>query len=485
MKRFEGKVVVVTGSGQGIGRGIALYFARNGAAIVTNNRKPLDMNKVRASYADLPEAEQEKLIAMRGDAQTTADQIRKEGGQAVLCYADVSKADDAKRLIDTAISAFGRIDILVNNAAGLGQGTVLSTTEAQWDMMTQAKMKGAFLTMHNAVPYMIKQGGGTILNSASDAWVGISNLCAYSAGNAGIVGLTKSAAEELLQYNITVNAYCPQAASPGHEVEFTKTVNTLTKASGETLDPKKLASINRQHGDPIYLAPFLGYLCTKDCSDITGQVFGVTAGGRIEFYSDSRVIDRIEKDEGHWTIEELAKELPGTLLKTVRSQPAHNTWASDTDKTPEAEDTPATNGASGDTFISPEAALFGPGEPAPEDKFHGKAYLNMILGFNHPSHCSVGAVTLGPGAHNNWHTHFGYQVLLVTDGEGCYQEKGGPVRKLKKGDVVVVKPGVEHWHGAAPGKWFSHVGMILNETKPTEGGPEITPEEYEKLTKGI
>ncbi len=69
MKRFEGKVVVVTGSGQGIGRGIALYFARNGAAIVTNNRKPLDMKKVRASYTDLPEAEQEKLIAMRGDAR--------------------------------------------------------------------------------------------------------------------------------------------------------------------------------------------------------------------------------------------------------------------------------------------------------------------------------------------------------------------------------------------------------------------------------
>ena len=83
----------------------------------------------------------------------------------------------------------------------------------------------------------------------------------------------------------------------------------------------------------------------------------MTAGGRIEFYSDSRVIDRIEKDEGHWTIEELAKELPGTLLKTVRSQPAHNTWASDTDKTPEAEDTPGPNrAASGDTFTSPEAA---------------------------------------------------------------------------------------------------------------------------------
>ena len=180
MKRFEGKVVVVTGSGQGIGRGIALYFARNGAAIVTNNRKPLDMKKVRASYTDLPEAEQEKLIAMRGDAQTTADQIRKEGGQAVPCYADVSKADDAKRLIDTAISAFGRIDILVNNAAGLGQGTVLSTTEAQWDMMTQVKMKGAFLTMHNAVPYMIKQGGGTIFLGTTIV-IALLGIAAYGA----------------------------------------------------------------------------------------------------------------------------------------------------------------------------------------------------------------------------------------------------------------------------------------------------------------
>lgn len=465
MKHFEGKVVVVTGSGQGIGKGIALFFAREGAAVVTNNRKPLDLDAIRSQYADLSKEEQEKVISLRGDAQTTADQIRKEGGKAVPCFADVNRAEDAKRLIDTAIASFGRIDILVNNAAGLGQGTVLTTDEAHWDLMTQTKMKGAFLTMHYAIPYMIRQGGGCILNSASDAWVGIPNLCAYSAGNAGIVGLTKASAGEVRRYNITVNAYCPQAESPGHEAEFTRTVRTLTKATGDSISSSKLQMVARQHQDPVFLAPFLGYLCTDDCRDITGNVFGVTAGGRIEVYSDPRIIDRLEKKEGHWTIEELRSKLPDTLLATVRNQPAHNGW--------ENNDT--------DQAVMPQGLWAGQGDPVPEDKFYGKAFLQMIVGFHHPSHCSVGTVTFGPGAHNSWHTHTGYQVLMVTAGEGYYQEKGKPAKKLTKGDVVVIKPGVEHWHGAAPDSWFVHIGMILNENGETISGPDISPEEYLRL----
>jgi 3-oxoacyl-[acyl-carrier protein] reductase len=465
MKHLDGKVAVVTGSGQGIGKGIALFLAQEGAAVVTNNRKPFNLEAARQSVAGLSEAEQQKILAMKGDAQMTAEEINLSGGKAVPCFADVCKADDVKRLIATAISHFGRIDILVNNAAGLGQGTVQNTTEAQWDRMTQAKMKGAFLTMHEAVPYMIEQGGGTILNSASDAWVGIANLCAYSAGNAGIVGLTKSAAEELKAFGITVNAYCPQADSPGHEVEFTKTVATLKQAIGEDFDEAKLKAVQKQHKDPMDLAPFLAYLCTEDCKTVTGNVFGVTAGGHIELYNDPKVIDRIEKDDAPWTIDELSQTLPKTLFQTLRRQAPHNSW----------------NGGGKQAEPVP---VFDKGEAMPEAKFHGKAYLNLMVGFDHPSRCSVGQVTFGPGAHNDWHTHFGWQVLLVTDGEGYYQEEGQPAKRLKKGDVVVIKPGVKHWHGAAPDRWFVHLGLILNETHPTAGGDVISKAAYQKLIAG-
>lgn len=103
------------------------------------------------------------------------------------------------------------------------------------------------------------------------------------------------------------------------------------------------------------------------------------------------------------------------------------------------------------------------------DCFGGPAYLNMILDFNHPSHCSVGNVTFSPGCHNDWHIHYGYQVLMVTGGEGYYQAWGHPPQRLKAGDIVIVEPGVKHWHGAALDSWFVHIGMILNEEKPTLG----------------
>ena len=114
--------------------------------------------------------------------------------------------------------------------------------------------------------------------------------------------------------------------------------------------------------------------------------------------------------------------------------------------------------------------------------FSNKAYLNMILGSGHPSKCSIGNVTFGPGAHNSWHRHFGYQVLMVTGGEGYYQERGNPVQRIKAGDVVISEPGVKHWHGAVHDHWFVHIGMILNEERPTEGLEELTEEEYRNIT---
>lgn len=456
---LKGKVAIVTGSGQGIGRGIALYFASEGAKVVTNNRKPVDISRVENTEG-LPEEDFQRMVALKGDAGSTAAEIIRRGGEAVAFYGDVSDFETAGRLVETAVRTFGRIDILVNNAAGLGQGTVEATTEEEWDYMTQAKMKGAFHTMHHAIPYMKKNRFGRILNSASNAWRGIANLAAYSAGNAGVVGLSKAAAKELQEFGITVNAYCPQADSPGHILEFAKTIRSLD--ANMRPSPEKVKQIEGQHGDPYNLAPFLAYLCTEDAAYISGSVFGVTGAGRIEYFSEPEITSVISRENRPWDVEALKKEVPETLLKKYVLLEDRDSW---------------TNSASGVNLSN--SVIFPRGE---EYKgFSNTAYLNMILGFDHPSKCSIGNVTFGPGAHNNWHRHFGYQVLMVTGGEGYYQEWGGPVRRIKAGDVVVSEPGMKHWHGAVPDQWFVHIGMILNEERPTEGLEELTEEAYRNI----
>lgn len=110
--------------------------------------------------------------------------------------------------------------------------------------------------------------------------------------------------------------------------------------------------------------------------------------------------------------------------------------------------------------------------------FGGEAYMNMMVPFGHPSGCSLGNVTFGPGCHNDWHIHHGWQFLLVTGGEGYYQEWGCPARRLRSGDVVQVPPGVKHWHGAAPDSWFVHIGLIVNETEPTTGCEPLSNKDY-------
>jgi 3-oxoacyl-[acyl-carrier protein] reductase len=306
-------VAVVTGSGQGVGRGIALVLAREGAKVVTNNRGPRAATPAPGPEGSDP-AEPAKVIALRGDAGSTAGEIVRAGGQAIAFYGDVADHATAGRLVEAALEAFGRIDILVNNAAGLGSGGLAATTEADWDHQTAAKLTGAFNCMRHAVPRMVEQGSGRVINVASDAWIGMPGLAAYSAANAGLVGLTKSVAKELLQAGVTVNAICPQAASPGHDEEFTAMKAKLA-AAGMSIPEATMREVDAAHGPAEDMAPFIAYLATDEAAFISGGVFSVTANGRVALYSDPLPVAEIQHAGLPWTVEELSRVVPAELLK--------------------------------------------------------------------------------------------------------------------------------------------------------------------------
>jgi 3-oxoacyl-[acyl-carrier protein] reductase len=316
-KKLERRVAIVTGSGQGIGKGIATVLAREGAKVMTNNRKPLS-NKYTTVDPNLNEAERRKVLILKGDAESTANEIIANGGEAVPFYGNVADFDIAGELIQKAIDEYGRIDILVNNAAGLGSGMLIDMSEADWDYQTVPKLKGAFNCMRHAVPYMIKQKFGRVINVSSDAWVGMTGLSAYSAANAGIVGLTKATAKELFKMGVTVNAICPQADSPGHFVEFTRMKKKLM-GLGIKIDKAKIKEVEDSHGPAENLAPFVVYLSSEEAYYISGAVFSITANGRITLYSDPVPTQTIKKDDGPWTMEELFEVVPKKLLKDYTS----------------------------------------------------------------------------------------------------------------------------------------------------------------------
>lgn len=325
---LEGKVAIVTGSGQGIGSGIAIYLARQGAKVITNNRKPNGMSAQNYHKEDMPEEDWNEFIRLKGDAEKTANIIKEEGGEAVPFYGDVSNWETAEKMVQTAIDTWGRIDIIVNSAAGMGMGGIMALTEEEWDNLTVSRNKGAFALMHFAVPHMIKQGFGRIINIASDAWVGLPDNDAYSCSTAGMVGLSWAAAKEVYRHGITVNVLCPQGASPAHAVEYKKMVRNIEAATGQAPDPRILAMVEADHGDPVGLGPFVAYLCTEDAGFISGSVFAATAAGKVSLYSNPKVVGQIQSEGGKlWDIDELAASLKKDLLgEDYQSDAAHAGW---------------------------------------------------------------------------------------------------------------------------------------------------------------
>jgi NAD(P)-dependent dehydrogenase (short-subunit alcohol dehydrogenase family) len=184
-KRLQDKVAVITGSTSGIGRTTAELFAQEGAHVVVNGRR-------------------------RALGHEVVEGIVAEGGVASYCYADVSKSDELKALIQHAVETYGGLDILMNNAWSGKLGSVLEIDEQEWDTLLDVTLKATFLGSKFAIPEMIKRGGGVIINISSVHGVlAAHNYAPYEAAKAGIINLTRQMAVDFGHDGIRVNAICP------------------------------------------------------------------------------------------------------------------------------------------------------------------------------------------------------------------------------------------------------------------------------------
>ena len=291
MGLFDGKVAIVTGAGRGVGRAEAMLLAEEGAKVVVNDLGGgVDGSGKDAKVADL-----------------VVQEIKDAGGQAAANYDDISTVEGADSLVWTALSKFGQLDILINNAGILRDKTLLNMTENDWDLVLKVHAKGTFLCTRAAARIMRTQGkGGAIVNTTSiSGLAGNFGQANYGAAKLGIYGLTKISAMEFSRNKIRVNCVSPSG--------FTRMVASIPGAGSQLPEGVKIEDVN----SVMPTARLAIFLASDLAKNLTGRVMGSNGGifGNKVCEYKMMISEGYEKKDGMLTLNDLADNIDKILFK--------------------------------------------------------------------------------------------------------------------------------------------------------------------------